>query len=290
MFATSVKHAEHICAALHSRGVHAEMVTGTTPKSVRRRITARCISGELRCLVNVGCLTTGFNARGIDLVAFMRPTLSASLYVQMAGRGMRQSPETGKTDCLILDFAGLIDKHGPVNDVKPPKKKGKGGGDAPVKECPECYEILHASARECFNCRYKFPIDETPKINAQASASAILAGLGVPDLKQTKHEVTRATYAKHDKPGKPPSIRVDYYNGLTRVASEWVCLFHGGRAQASAEKWWRQWVGPAQYSDIDNAIDLVNQLGQSPDYIYTEKQGRYTKIISAGKNLAEGAA
>lgn len=48
-------------------------------------------------------LTTGFDAH-VDLIAILRPTESVSLYQQIVGRGLRLAP--GKTDCLILDYAG----------------------------------------------------------------------------------------------------------------------------------------------------------------------------------------
>ncbi len=49
-------------------------------------------------------LTTGFDAPHVDLIAILRPTESVSLYQQIVGRGLRLAP--GKTDCLILDYAG----------------------------------------------------------------------------------------------------------------------------------------------------------------------------------------
>ncbi|MFO6484435.1 hypothetical protein ACLBR5_13415 [Escherichia coli] len=51
----------------------------------------------------VAVLTTGFDAPHVDLIAILRPTESVSLYQQIVGRGLASS---GKTDCLILDYAG----------------------------------------------------------------------------------------------------------------------------------------------------------------------------------------
>lgn len=59
---------------------------------------------RFRYLVNVAVLTTGFDAPHVDLIAILRPTESVSLYQQIVGRGLRLAP--GKTDCLILDYAG----------------------------------------------------------------------------------------------------------------------------------------------------------------------------------------
>jgi ATP-dependent helicase IRC3 len=46
----------------------------------------------------------------IDCVLMARPTLSQNLFSQMAGRGLRLSPATGKTDCLIMDMVGNTDR------------------------------------------------------------------------------------------------------------------------------------------------------------------------------------
>ena len=70
----------------------------------------------------MGVLTTGFNAPAVDLIAMLRPTKSAGLYVQMAGRGTRLAP--GKQNCLVLDFAGNVSRHGPIDLVEPRKPAG----------------------------------------------------------------------------------------------------------------------------------------------------------------------
>ena len=54
--------------------------------------------------MNVSVLTTGFDAPHVDLIAILRPTESVSLYQQIVGRGLRLAP--GKTECLLLDYAG----------------------------------------------------------------------------------------------------------------------------------------------------------------------------------------
>jgi superfamily II DNA or RNA helicase len=77
-------------------------------------------SGKLRALTNANVLTTGFDYPDIDLIAMLRPTMSASLYVQMAGRGMRVKSHTDH--CLVLDFAGVVETHGPITAVQPPEE------------------------------------------------------------------------------------------------------------------------------------------------------------------------
>jgi DNA repair protein RadD len=102
VFAASVRHAKEVLALLPA-GVSA-LVTGETDGADRDAIIARFKARELKFLVNVSVLTTGFDAPHVDLIALLRPTESASLFQQIVGRGLRLCD--GKTDCLVLDYTG----------------------------------------------------------------------------------------------------------------------------------------------------------------------------------------
>ena len=115
MFCAGVEHATHVAEAIRERGVSCATIFGDTPTAERDRIIAAFKRGEIRALASMGVLTTGFNAPAVDLIAMLRPTKSAGLYVQMAGRGTRLAP--GKDNCLVLDFAGNVARHGPVDAV-----------------------------------------------------------------------------------------------------------------------------------------------------------------------------
>lgn len=275
VFAASVDHAQHIADYMQDRWITTRVITGSTPDIERDESIAAYRRGDVRCLVNVNVLTTGFDAPHTDLLAFLRPTMSTSLYVQMAGRGMRIHP--GKADCLVLDFAGLIEKHGPVNNVEPPRKRGKGKAEAPVKECPDCLMLLSAATRCCPYCSYEFSFDSSPNISNQASALDVLSSAA-------PQKVTPSGWAfsVHKKPGKPDSLRVDYYSGPLKVATEWVCLFHGGGAQIMAQAWWAQHVGARIPSDIDEAVAMAEKMATMPEYLFLQKEGKYTRIKSRG--------
>ena len=88
----------------------AEVITDDTKPAVRRSVRDRIQSSELRCVVTVGVLGTGFDAPAISCIVMARPTLSWALYLQQGGRGLRTSP--GKTDLLLVDCAGNSLRHG----------------------------------------------------------------------------------------------------------------------------------------------------------------------------------
>jgi len=154
-FCAGVDHAHHISHLLNESGIISECVTGNTPKKDREKILNDFKAGHIQAVTNANVLTTGFDHPDIDLLVMLRPTMSASLYVQMAGRGMR--PKSHTDHCLVLDFAGNVAMHGPVTNVQPSKKKGEGDGDPPTKVCSECHEICHISAKICPNCKHPFP-------------------------------------------------------------------------------------------------------------------------------------
>jgi DNA repair protein RadD len=233
VFGSGLSHCRHIAEEIEGHGYRAACIFGETPKAERDSLIAAYKAGEIRALVNMNVLTTGFNVPGVDLLAMMRPTMSAGLYVQMVGRGTRVAP--GKPDCLILDFARNIERHGPVDDPTI-REPGKGDGEAPVKVCPECSAYVPIAVMECPDCGFEFP---PPPPEAKLTKQAAM----LPILSSPKPEwlpVSRVTYARHVKdPEKPPTLRVEYHCGIT-VYREWVTIEHrGGAARDRAFHWWR---------------------------------------------------
>ncbi|MCE0492622.1 DEAD/DEAH box helicase [Vibrio salinus] len=102
IFAATVRHAEEIYQLLPDEV--SAIITGSTPVTERDLIIDSFKNKDIKFLVNVSVLTTGFDAPHVDLIAILRPTASVSLYQQIVGRGLRLSP--GKKDCLVLDYAG----------------------------------------------------------------------------------------------------------------------------------------------------------------------------------------
>ncbi len=108
-FTVGVAHAHHLAEMFRARGVTAEAADGSMDKDERRAILARFRAGATRVLVNCNVFTEGFDEPSISCVVMARPTKSALLYTQIAGRGTRICE--GKSDCLILDFCDLARRH-----------------------------------------------------------------------------------------------------------------------------------------------------------------------------------
>lgn len=270
-FCSGVDHAEHVAQAIRARGISCATIFGHTPKAERDRVVAAFKRGEIRALASMGVLTTGFNAPAVDLIAMLRPTKSAGLYVQMAGRGTRLAQ--GKTDCLVLDFAGNVARHGPIDAVNP-REPGAGGREPPVKTCPDCRSILPAATRTCPDCGHVFPPPE-PKIEATASSLAVLSS-GKPKWVT----VSDIGYCRHEKPGKPPSLRVDYRCGLV-LHREWVCIEHSGFPREKAVAWWRRRAPELPVPmTVEDALAHAERL-RVPAEIAVRPSGRFTEVVDA---------
>lgn len=147
IFAATIQHAEECLASLPP-GLSA-LIIGETKKSERDDIIKKFKAQKIKYLVNVGVLTTGFDATHVDVVAILRATESASLLQQIIGRGMRL--HDNKNDCLLLDYAENIERHCPDGDIFNPeidKPTEKSGSVAMVVVCPQCNNENEFAARK----------------------------------------------------------------------------------------------------------------------------------------------
>lgn len=278
-FCVTVDHAEAIRDEIRQHGILCETVTGETPKGDRDRIISAFRAGQIRCLTSVGVLTTGFDVPAVDLVALLRPTQSAGLYVQSVGRAFRLAP--GKANALVLDFAGNVRRHGPVNRVEV-KDKSTGGAAAKddevkAKECPVCQSLVWPNTRTCPCCGHEWVVDSEPKHEASADATVeIISRARAPEW----ITVDSVRYYRHEKVGSPPSMRVEYHCGMT-VHREWICFEHQGYARSKAETWWlRTASGFSKYpKTTTEALDRVSEL-RTPAEIRVTNDGKYTSVTA----------
>ena len=288
VFCCGVAHAHHVGQELSARGVSCRVVTGETPLAEREDSVAAFKAGALKCLVNVNVLTTGFDAPRIDLLAMLRPTLSTGLYVQMVGRGTRKAE--GKTNCLILDFAGNCRRHGPVDQVDITVGGNNSTAVAPTsvqaKTCPECDEINPLHATMCCCCGHEWPKPKPAAKHATfADAVPILTGervwLPVTDISFHRHY-------KYGDPGAPPSFRVDYLCGLSPYA-EYVSFERQGYPRTCAERWWYALGGSAPIPvTVDEALQRQHELDPVVA-IAVVRSGRFWNVTDRRVRRSDGS-
>lgn len=100
-----------------SKGIPGSVVlTGDTEASTRSRILTQFKNGTIRCVINVGVLTTGFDYPELECVLIARSTMSLALYYQIVGRAMRPHPD--KESAWIVDLGGNIRFFGKIETMQ----------------------------------------------------------------------------------------------------------------------------------------------------------------------------
>lgn len=291
IFASGIEHTEHIAGMLDSLNISATFIHSKIPKAQRDARIHAFRNGEVQAMVNNGILTTGFDYPDIDLIIMLRPTQSPGLWVQMLGRGTRPSYADGfdlsttegrlaaiqnseKQNCLVLDFARNTKRLGPINDPVLPRRKGKGGGSAPVRICEECGTYCHASLRVCPHCGVEFPM--SVKFGVHAGEEELIAK-DEPQVEEFK--VDKVVYSEHRKQDKPPTIKVSYYCGL-RMFNEWICLEHEGYPRKKSRDWWRERAQDDFPPETTaEALGLIKDL-KTPISIRVWINKKYPEILS----------
>lgn len=280
VFCCGIEHANAVADEFARLGISCATVFGDTPGSERDDVVAAFKSGELRCIVNVNVLTTGFDAPQVDLIALLRPTCSPGLFVQMIGRGLRVA--TGKRDCLVLDFGGNVQRHGPIDDVKI-KQPGQPTGEVRARECPTCQTLVAVAARVCPECGFEWAViapERTPDHDEKPDETSALVRGSHPTGGIEKWDVQHVSYRQHNKPGKPPSVCVEYRCGFHQTVREWVCLEHQGFARRKAEMWWRHHGGKAPVPDTVDVALIRIECGEllEPVTVTVDVRGEYPEL------------
>lgn len=164
VFCVSIKHAEHVAEEFRAAGYICESIDGKMSAEHRKDILERVKRGEIHILTSVDLVTEGFDAPVLQAAIMLRPTKSAGLFIQMAGRVLRLFD--GKKWAYILDHAGLSLRHGFIDDDRAWTLDGsgssaKGGGTKEktiaTKQCPECF-MVHRPEPECPGCGHHYEI------------------------------------------------------------------------------------------------------------------------------------
>lgn len=285
IFCCSIGHAQNVLAHIRKHDSTAEAVFGDTLPAFRAEILERFKAGKIKFLINVGVLTTGFDAPNIDCVVLLRPTASPGLYYQMVGRGFRLHPD--KEDCLVLDFGGNIQRHGPVDSIQVKPRENR---DEPLgKTCPQCREVIPVNAMLCHVCGHSFikeneePEKREISHDAAPAKVAILSG----EITDTEYAVQSVRYSVHEKrnaePYAPKTMKIEYRINMLQSFSEWICPEHGGYVKQKFIRWWHKHApGCDLPHDAQDAVWLATEGAlEWPTHITvrTVSGEKYPKII-----------
>lgn len=313
IFTASVRHAQEILGLLPS-GVSA-LVVGDTESAVRDEIIGRFKAHQLKYLVNVSVLTTGFDAPHVDLIALLRPTESVSLYQQIVGRGLRQSP--GKTDCLVLDYTGQ------GHDLFRPEIDEDRRSDASVAvvvACPLCGhdndfwglvdgdgDIIEHFGRRCRGaeldprtgaitpCPFRFRYKTCGSCGAENDIAARVCGECQAVLVDDDRKLKEAMALKDahvlrvdsmslektfDRKGHA-RLEVSYFDADGQALKEWFSLGTPSEARAFQYGFMRLHLRrPERMPTVAGVDDAVRQqqLFRTPAFVIARKKDRFWRI------------
>ena len=103
-FCASVDHAKYMADKFNQAGLQSEVVLGETPSQQRIETVRDFRAGRIPFLFVVDVFSEGVDVPEINLVMFLRPTESLTVFLQQLGRGLRHSK--GKECLTVLDFVG----------------------------------------------------------------------------------------------------------------------------------------------------------------------------------------
>ncbi len=103
-FCVSVRHARFMAEFFSRNRIPSRAVHGETPDNERSSALRDLRQGSVSVLFTVDLFNEGVDLPAVDTVLFLRPTESATVFLQQLGRGLRHADD--KACLTVLDFIG----------------------------------------------------------------------------------------------------------------------------------------------------------------------------------------
>lgn len=306
IFAATVEHAKEILGYLPAD--ETGLVIGDTLHQERAELIQRFKAKDIKYLVNVSVLTTGFDAPHVDVIAILRPTQSVSLYQQIVGRGLRLSE--GKEHCLVIDYAGnSVDLFHP--EVGKPKPDSE---SVPVMvHCPKCDfantfwgkvdedgQLLEHFGRRCWGtetqddgsviqCDYRFKFKECGHCGAENDIAARVCHQCHEPIVDPDEQLKNALRLKDAKvircagismTGEGDRLTITYHDEQGVELKESFNFANTSQRQVFNRlfgKRFKQGAEPRAFTSVESVLKEA-RLFTSPDFVVAKKQGKYWRV------------
>ena len=104
-FCVSIDHARFMARIFNEHGIPSTAIWSDTPRAAREQALKDLAGGEIKTVFSVDLFNEGVDLPMVDTLIMLRPTDSATLFMQQLGRGLRK--HRSKRCCTVLDFIGL---------------------------------------------------------------------------------------------------------------------------------------------------------------------------------------
>lgn len=279
----NIEHCNLVANELMQLGERVTTVHSKLNSDARAQNLGAFIGGAIRHMSFVSILSEGFDHPPIDCVVLMRPTRSPVLYVQTCGRGLRPYP--GKEDCLVLDYGQVVKTLGPLDEPNVKNKKSE-SGEAPVKECPDCFTFVFAGVRSCPECGFAFPEPKPTieKLDRKAdSETEILSKALKPETKINNF----AFLAMHESKNGNLCVKITY--ATHDVKSPWGAHFGDTEFFVTTSPWAMERL-ERRLTDLDvdlPGIPFEDEICVPGTFeVVKTKDGAYDRILSVKRTAA----
>lgn len=110
-FCVNISHAKFMADCFNQAGIPSKAVHSELSDPKERKLALEALkSGEVKFLFTVDMFNEGVDIPCVNVVLFLRPTQSLTIFIQQLGRGLRRYEEGHKEALLVLDFIGQANK------------------------------------------------------------------------------------------------------------------------------------------------------------------------------------
>jgi DNA repair protein RadD len=254
LFCCDIAHTKLVASLLNDLRIPCGSMTSDQNIDENDAALAAFEQSKTRALASCIMMTTGFDIPDIDCIVLLRPTMSKELLIQMLGRGTRKAP--GKDNCLILDYAGNLERHTPLDEIAEKQKSAARQKKDAEKEEKEAIE-KEERERKAKHKKSLFEKEEEITLRVNRVTYKV-----VPSKKQMGKNLLQVIYVCQ--------------NG--RYVSQWLCLEYPRRSWAyrQAAAWFIR--RSRQVPETAMLGISVAQSAKPPQSISVVKVGQWDKI------------
>lgn len=224
-------HCNELCRQFLAAGINAATYTyrdGDVERDDTLKEFCRTDS-SIRGLITVTAASKGFDCADVGCIIMARPLRnSLAEHIQLLGRGVRISPETGKVDCLILDHSGncerfwqqmqdFFDNGWSMLDDGKKKEKPKldQREEAQPVKCPSCGHV-HKFRPSCPSCGHVYPKKTAPVQHKPGTLKELIAAKDKKTLSADLWpQIAAYARAKKADPDAAKRMALALYKGMT---------------------------------------------------------------------------